>query len=552
MSSAPFLRAPSGAGPALPFSVAAGIACVFWAQQSWVRSTNFSGADEWLCLDLVSRGVLGVPYADRPLVFLWTAIPATICPNHLGAYWLAHGLYLMGAGLLAGWLAGRIVPGNRPVALIGGAAACLWAPLDFMRLDAVLLISYSGCTMGILAALVLLLEFWRSPRLPLFVLGGGLAFVTALGFEGALPMLALGPALPWLAGVAPPRRALAWASAWAAALAGAAAATAPRALLAGRLRYQASGLGFDPHPLRVALRLGRLLGLQLHPLATSPWSELWTPPVALAVAVFVAFLVLAARHHGDGSVDLRRRLWRLAAAGLALVVCGTLPFALSPAVQGPARTQILAGPGFGLAVAGVAGLLGLAAPRRLRPAVLGLLGAWVVAVGTGRVVAMQREWDAASSYPAQHRTLAGLLARAPALRPGTLVVLLDDAGQWPFGFAFHHAVELLYPGQAIGLVPGANDFLYPWQWTPQGVAVVPWASIRDAWGERPSLHPWSSLVVARLPPNGPLEVVDRWPDGRLPAAPAGAGYEPRARIVPAASPPPSRAILDTRPYQVRQ
>jgi hypothetical protein len=525
---------------------------VFWTQQVWVRATNFAGPDEWLCMDLASRGVLGTPYADRPLDLLWTAVPAAIWPNHLGAYWLFHGLYLMGSGLLAGWLAGRIVPGAWKVGLIGGVAACLWAPLDFMRLDTVLLTRYSGCTLGVLASLALLVEFWRVPRIPVFALAGGLAFVTALGFEGALPMLAMAPLLPPLAGIAPPRRALAWAAAWAAVLTSAAALTAPRALMAGEARYQASGLGLDPHPGRVTLRLLRLLSLQLHPLGTSSKSELWTPAVGLAVAVFVAFFVVVARRDGSGREGARARLSGLGFAGLALAVLGSLPFALSPATQGPGRTQVLAAPGFGLALAAAAGLLALAVPARLGPVVAGLLGAWIVAVGTGRVIAMQCEWDeGGSSYPEHHRTLSGLTAQAPALRPGTLVVLLDDAGAWPLSFSFRHAVAFLYPGQAIGLVSGANDILYPWRWTREGVAVLPWASIRGAWDAPPSLHPWATLVVARLPPSGPLEILDRWPDGRLPTPPPGSRYDPRARIVPDASPPPSRAILGTRPGEPR-
>ena len=60
--------------------IALTIGAVALVQQAWVSPTNFGGADEWLLLDLASRGVLGVPYANRPLVLLWQAPPAHLLP----------------------------------------------------------------------------------------------------------------------------------------------------------------------------------------------------------------------------------------------------------------------------------------------------------------------------------------------------------------------------------------------------------------------------------------------------------------------------------------
>ena len=56
--------------------------------------TNFGGADEWLLLDLSSRGILGIPYANRPLVLLWQALPARLLPGDLRGFWLFTTLYL--------------------------------------------------------------------------------------------------------------------------------------------------------------------------------------------------------------------------------------------------------------------------------------------------------------------------------------------------------------------------------------------------------------------------------------------------------------------------
>ena len=110
-------------------------------------------------------------------------------------------------------------------------------------------------------------------------------------------------------------------------------------------------------------------------------------------------------------------------------------------------------------------------------------------------------------------------------------------------FTFRHAVSYLYPGQAIGLVYGAESFLYPSWLTPQGWVIQPWPSIRRAWGVGPSAHSWETVVVARLHADRRLELLDRWPDSGLPALPPGARYDPRARIVRGDPPPPSRAIL---------
>lgn len=532
-------------------AVLAGTAAVFAAQYSRVRSTNFAGPDEWLCLDLASRGILGTPYADRPLDLFWTAIAARAWPHHLASYWVFHGLYLLGTGIFVALLTTRIVPGRRVVALVAGVAACSWAPLDFMRLDTVLLTRYSGCTLALTAALFLVFEYWDAGRLWPPVLAGGVGFVAALGFEGALPILALVPWVPFVLLGRHGRRGLVRVAAWEAMVVCAAALTAPMALLRGGVRYQASGLGFDPQPLRVAGRLLHLLGLQLQPLVSSAWSELWTPAVAVATVVFAAAwsAVSAGTPHPEHSAAGPLR--RLALLGGVLAALGALPFAFSPATQNAGRTQLLSAPGVALLLAGLAGLLAGLAPGRFQGFVVGFVGLWIVAVGTGRVVAMQADWDGASAYPEQHRTLSGLVKEAPALRPGTLVVLLDEAAAWPYSFSFRHAVSYLYAGQAIGVVAGANDILYLQRLTSGGVGIAPYASIRTAWDAPVSFHPWSAVVIARLPPAGPLEIVEHWPDGQLPPIEHPGTYSPRERIVGGAMPPASRAVLGTAPLGIR-
>jgi hypothetical protein len=200
--------------------------------------------------------------------------------------------------------------------------------------------------------------------------------------------------------------------------------------------------------------------------------------------------------------------------------------ALSPANVTPWRTQILSAPFVGLALAG--GIGGLA-KWRLGSALSPLLAAWVVAVGTSRVLAMQGDWDGVSYWPRQSECLKQLALAAPRFRPGTFLILLDERRAWPATFTFRHAVEYLYEGEAAGLVWGAEAFLYPARFAPAGLVSEPYASIREAWRAPAALHRFEDLVVARFDGSGKLRIEQEWPSS-LPPLPEGAVYSPERRI----------------------
>jgi hypothetical protein len=236
------------------------------------------------------------------------------------------------------------------------------------------------------------------------------------------------------------------------------------------------------------------------------------------------------------------------ALGLALAGCGFAGFVFTPSIVGAARTQFLSAPGIGLFLASLALLVVTWLPGSWRKPALALMGAWVVAVGTGRTIAMQREWDEwRSTFPRQHRALMDLTRLVPDAKPNTLVVLIDDAGGWPATFTFRHAVDYLYEGRAVGYVWKGIDFLYPAWFLPPGVYYEPWPVIRSAWGVRPTMHRYDEVVVAYVDGDGALRVLREWPAGVLPALPAGGRYEPEKRIVRAGPAPPSRAILQIAP-----
>jgi hypothetical protein len=518
---------------------------VFAAQYWAVRATNFGGVDEWLYIDLSSRGVLGIPYANRPLVLLGTTVASKIWPHDLRSYWLVHGLYLCLAACLTTLLARRILPGQPLLAILAGVFTAAWAPLDALRLDTVLGTGYSGFTMAVMGALVLFVESWHRNRAVLLALGALVGFVAARGVESVIPVLVMAPIL--VLGSAPEdrRRLGLWSAAWYGVVA-LEVALALQPMVSGGPSYQTAALGFDPHPIRALERLARLLGMQAAPLVTSAHAELLTPAVPLAAATFLVLGARAAWAEGGrpAPVGSRAAASRALFLGLLLACSAHAGLALSASVKTSSRTQILSAPGFGLGLAGACVVLGSLIPRRWARVGVLALGAWVVAVGTGRTVAMQGEWDRFRGvFPEQRRTLRDLVREAPALKPGTLVVLLGESRAWPVSLTFRHAVTYLYAGQALGLVPEAADFLYPWSFTPEGISISPWPEIRGAWKQRPSQHSWGALVVARVSRSGHLKVLREWPGDILPPLPNGARYAPLERIVEGKPPPPSHRIL---------
>jgi hypothetical protein len=217
-------------------------------------------------------------------------------------------------------------------------------------------------------------------------------------------------------------------------------------------------------------------------------------------------------------------------------------FVLTPVGHTALRMQFLSAPGIALCLASIASVVATFFRPRWRLLALGLMGAWVVAVGAGRTVAMQKTWDAASAYPSQMRMLRELTRQVPDVKPHTLIVLLDQGRAWRASYGFRHAVQYLYQGRASGLVHGAWDALYPTFFTPEGIRVEPWSVLRAPWGARVSVNQYNEVIVARYSPEGRVEVLEKWP-GEFPPIPPGERYEPESRIV-AGSPPPERAILD--------
>jgi hypothetical protein len=512
---------------------------LLFAVHFWVVKPSNMGGFEWPKLHLASRGIIDFPQANRPLTLLFDLPPALVRANDLRSYLVTEWAYLLGGAGLLYALVRRRLPEWPAFALLVTAVLLTWVPMDHARLQSTVIVGYVGSTLCALGILLLLFESWQRGSALMLLAGSLAAVLLSRVSEAVLPLLAGAPLL-WTP-YRPFARFRAWVLAWGVALLIAVALALPT-MRSGSGSYQAA-LGLDPHPLHVLERLRLQFGYHLAPLFTSPLAELRELTVGLAVFVFSVLWWLSLRKEGDAGLAPARAL-RAAGTGLLFAGLGYSAFVLGATFVTPVRTQILAGPGIALLLSGSACALFGGLPPRLRMVAIGAFGAWVVAVGTGRTIALQRDWDRFGRFPAQRALLSELVALAPETHPHTLFVLLDDAQTFPAVFAFRHAVEYMYARQASGLAWGAPSLFYPFSFDAAGVGIEPSAKIREAW-EEPATHYAYEEIVVLAYERGGLHVLDEWP-APLPPLPPGARYIPRARLILRDPHLPSRAILRER------
>jgi hypothetical protein len=517
-----------------------GVYGIFWAQFSLVRADNFGGIDEWMILSLVSRGVIDIPYANRPLGLLFN-LPVTFFPAHLlPASLLLHAHYLVLAGLLTSLLLLRLAPDRPDRALLAGAFTAVCAPSDLLRLDAIYSSAYAGVAAG--TVLVLLLLAAGARRLVLVVVAAGLAFVLTRVHEGALPVLLLTPLLLRGLGVRLSRAALTVYYG----LMGLALLVAGLPLVRGGSSswYQRDVLGVYVDPVGVAGRLGRQFFLHVVP-ALGAVRRSVSEPHALAAA---ALLVLALALLEPPAERTARRFAPAILVGVLGAAAAYSGFVVAARMAADGnRTEMLAAPFIGLALAASVLLLGETVPEAARRPLVAILGVLVVAGSAARTSQLQRTWDRTSFFGRQAGTLEQMLRIAPAFEPDTLVVLFDGNQAWLGTFAFHHALDLAYgPGVAGCVGNGREEAFYACRMDGKGIHHDPWPALRSAWRASPRLYRFDEVVVLRSDSAGRLTLLEEWPP-ELPPLPAGAAYRPRARIAPPGMPPPGRAILSKLP-----
>jgi hypothetical protein len=515
------------------------------SQLGHVRWTNFGGVDEWLQLELNSRGIFSMPHSNRPLIMLWSLPGVLLTPYRFEGYRLVHFAYSTLAAWLTWLLVRRLEPGSRRLAFLAGAFSVAWAPLDMARLAVVQTVPNAGLTAVSLLAVILFVESWRAARPVLLAAGLLVAFCCVRSYEATFGLLLGAPLLLTLLPrdpATPSRRRLIWIAVWEAGLAIFALAVVLPAWRGGLTNvYQSEILRLDLRPASYLARLIRQLGFQLVPLIPADLSELAYPAVAIAGLVFAAAF-LATGSAREAPQPTRRRLAGWALLGLAFAALGHSVLVASASISGPTRTQFLSGPGIAILLAAGSELLVTLLSGRARAAGSLALACAVMMVAAGHTLAMQREWDRISFYPRQRDCLRALERQAPALRPGTLLLLIDRDGTWPFALTFRHAARLVYGGAVTAHALGGDQLLYGAAVRPGGVRVTPWPMLARPWRERASDHGFEQVIVFRLS-GGAVSLLEEWRDPQLPPLPAGAHYAPRATIV-AASPVPGRRVLD--------
>jgi hypothetical protein len=518
-----------------------GLLALFASQFAVVKPTNFGGADEWLFLWLGAHGILGSPYANRPLNFLFTTPGALVTPYGFAGYYWLYVSYLVLAGWLVFALVRCVAPGAPLVALVAAAVALVWAPSDMARLTGVQMTINAGFAMATLAIAFALALSWRLRSRLLLAAASVAAGLLVLGYEGVAPLLAAAPLLVLPRGSGEPGPRPLWTAAfWGALAAGIVHALVPVLSHGTGAWYQAALVEPDFHPLRVAARLLNLYRLHLQPAFDTPLGHLRHPAVAASALLALALVLWHERAHASPSPPWRA-LVRLALVGIVASGLGYLPFALARNVEPDARTEFLATPGMGLFLASVFCALALAVPRPGRAWLVGLLVAWLAAVGTARTVAMQARWDAIGAYPEQIRTLQAITRLAPRLLPHTLVLLIDETRAFRQQFTFRHAVEYLYPGEATAVVYPATTLLYPTRLDASGVTTEPWPVLRGPWGVGVTHHGWPEVTAFRRRPDGEIELIE---GASFSAVARGQGYCGACRVRAEGPLPPQRAVLD--------
>jgi hypothetical protein len=471
---------------------------------------------------------------------VWDLPAWWLFPDRLFGFLVFHALWIGLGGLLVFLLVRRLLPGTLLLAFLAGAFAIVWAPSDGTRLCSVHMMVYSGCTFSVLLASWLLVEAWSRRQVALAVAAFAAAAVAALSTEAALAPLTVVPVILVLAGRREPRRLAAWTSLVVLGIAaGGVRAVLPLWTHPERVSYQAGLAAGGLNPVEMASRSLVQLRRHVAPILEPPTGEGLWPIVPIALILFAAgFAALSwqAKPRADEEPwtgTTRGGLLVAAAVGCLWALASYLPLIVT--TRRAMRTQFLSGPGVAVLLA--ASVIGAASllPKRARLAATGLLGAWVVAVGVQRTVAFQASWETWSAYPAQRRSLLELTAIAPDLAPGTLVVLLQRHGAWPFDLTFRHAVLYLYEGRAAGHVVGADPLLYETRFEAGGILSVPVPVVRGPWREDISLYSYDSVVALREDESGRLHLLETWPVD-LPPLPSGAVYAPRSRLLEGARP----------------
>ncbi len=286
----------------------------------------------------------------------------------------------------------------------------------------------------------------------------------------------------------------------------------------------------------------------------------WLPPlkavpeIGLAIAVVLIFVALPdtwyrAVSPGDPeeeSAGDHRPLVAGLVAGFTAVVLSFPVYLLLDTSRSLWRTQLLSGPGAGLFLAALAGLVSLAVRPRWRRTVLIAAAAPILFCGSvGALQSSKHHWIYWERY---RSTVAAILRAVPNIRPGTVLILKGvDRNNDPFqdNLWFDMAMRLAYPGTTVSGMylfsdgaapPGANLKAAGdrWRWDGTGLAPL----VRDA--------PIANTVVVEYDGESRAHVVPTLLPADCRDACITGDYSPKAVIAGSMSPIAARRF-DVRP-----
>jgi hypothetical protein len=265
-----------------------------------------------------------------------------------------------------------------------------------------------------------------------------------------------------------------------------------------------------------------------------------------AVLALVAALRLL-RHQSAADVaspQAPRLELRLLALGLTLSALSFPAYLLLDTATSDWRTQLLSGPGAGIALASAVALIA----RRLGRSPWIAAGLSSVVAATAVTASQESAYGHRQDWEAHREVVAAMLAVAPRVTDGTVVVLVNQQAK-PLVFGdnlwWDYAVRLAYPNHEVtGVLYDAPDKAAP------GVK----ASFEDAYlfvhSRAPVLIDFARLdriVVLDALADGSVKVAESLPDW-MDIAPRHQGaYQPHKRIGP--WPPDPRAVRRFGPIE---
>jgi hypothetical protein len=354
---------------------------------------------------------------------------AQATPHPVLALQLLYGAFWAGQALLAGWIAAMLLP-QRPLIRLLVVALTLTATSDYLT-DNLTAVGYQFAVLTLLLAVGCGLRYLQRGGL-----GWLLAAAAALGASlwtidvGITALVFLPLLVAWQAGIRPRSRSVALLLAWG-------AMAAPVALLEWRfLHAHQSYAAVAVVPMPPGERVSRALGLWYENFMPWHWAfarQVWypRPPIAipagamaLASALAVAAFALRVRRTPpEPPPTPAARVLSLVALLALMALAANAAYANLQFADLFYRTHVLSRIWVSLALGILAGWAAARWPRTR----LGVLAVPALFVGLGTWGGLERQDLFLSTWRLHQSELLSIATSAPALRPGTGVVLRSGA-----------------------------------------------------------------------------------------------------------------------------